>query len=98
MKCVHRMPFGAELREDGTAFRLWAPGAARVELMLEVPNSVAPIEMRAHEDGWYECVVDGVGADAAYAFRIDRAITVPDPASRANPEGVHAPSVVVHPA
>ena len=30
------MPFGAEVREDGaTRFRLWAPGARRVELWLE---------------------------------------------------------------
>ena len=32
---AHRMPFGAEVREDGTTrFRLWAPGARQVELWL----------------------------------------------------------------
>jgi maltooligosyltrehalose trehalohydrolase len=90
------MPFGAELRDNATAFRLWAPGAGRVELLLDVATT--PHEMRAHEDGWYACVVEGVGADAAYAFRIDGATTVPDPASRANPAGVHGRSAVVDPA
>jgi len=98
MKRVHRMPFGAELREDGTAFRLWAPGAARVELMRDSADGSAAIDMRAQQDGWYERVVEGIAADAAYAFRIDGATTVPDPASRANPDGVHERSVVVDPA
>ncbi len=98
MKRVHRMPFGAELREDATAFRLWAPGAARVELMLDSADGTEAIDMRAQQDGWYERVVNGAAADTPYAFRIDGATTVPDPASRANPEGVHGRSVVVDPA
>ncbi|HSD00699.1 MAG TPA: malto-oligosyltrehalose trehalohydrolase [Casimicrobiaceae bacterium] len=98
MKRVHRMPFGAELREDTTAFRLWAPGAARVELMLDSADGGEAIDMRVQQDGWYERVVDGIAAAAPYAFRIDGATTVPDPASRANPKGVHERSVVVDPA
>src|SRR5262249_2481113 len=32
---AHRMPFGAETRDDGsTGFRLWAPAAKQVELWL----------------------------------------------------------------
>ena len=35
MKRRHSMPFGAELREDGTTrFRIWAPGAKRVDVEL----------------------------------------------------------------
>ena len=26
---AHQMPFGAELRDDGVAFRLWAPSRER---------------------------------------------------------------------
>ena len=31
----HRLPFGAELEEGGTRFRLWAPTAREVELVVE---------------------------------------------------------------
>ena len=53
--------------------------------------------MPACADGWYERSVDGAGAGARYAYRIDDRITVPDPASRSNPDGVHGRSVVVDP-
>src|SRR5437762_3321651 len=48
--------------------------------------------------GWYQRAVAGVGAGARYTLCIDDRVTVPDPASRANPDGVHAPSSVVDPA
>ena len=36
MKCVHAMPFGAELRADGSVrFRLFAPAAKQVALVLD---------------------------------------------------------------
>ena len=36
MKRKHAMPFGAEIREDGTVrFRLWAPKASQVALVLQ---------------------------------------------------------------
>jgi malto-oligosyltrehalose trehalohydrolase len=54
--------------------------------------------MRALEGGWHELVVEGVGHGAAYCFRCaEGAPPVPDPASRANPWDVNAPSVVVDP-
>ena len=35
---AHRMPFGAEARNDGTTrFRLWAPAARSVELLAARP-------------------------------------------------------------
>lgn len=91
------MPFGAEFGDGATTFRLWAPAAARVDLVLDTGARRSEVALFAREGGWYERTVDGVGAGAPYAFRIDRSITVPDPASRANPDGVHGPSVVVDP-
>jgi maltooligosyltrehalose trehalohydrolase len=92
MKRIHRMPFGAELHADGTAFRLWAPGTARVELCVD---DSPPLAMNAHDDGWHEAFVASARAGARYAFRLPDGLRVPDPASRANPDGVHAPSCVV---
>ncbi len=88
MKRRHSMPFGAELRADGTTrFRLWAPGAREVALELSDPGStqgrprVEAIAMRAEGDGWFalECRAP---AGTRYAFRIDGGALVPDPASR----------------
>jgi maltooligosyltrehalose trehalohydrolase len=91
---AHDMPFGAALRADGsTRFRLWAPGARRVDVAVARRD----VPMRALDDGWFEAVAPDAPAGTRYAFRIDGGPTVPDPASRWNPEDVHAPSAVVDP-
>jgi maltooligosyltrehalose trehalohydrolase len=91
---VHDMPFGAALRADGsTRFRLWAPSAKQVELLLDgraLPLAIGP-------NGWCETVVEQVIAGTRYAYRIDGGLVVPDPASRSNPDDVHGASAVVDP-
>jgi malto-oligosyltrehalose trehalohydrolase len=89
------MPFGAEARAGGaTRFRLWAPGAMRVDLVLAAR---AELPMRALDGGWFELVAADAPAGSRYAFRIDGKHVVPDPASRCNPDDVHEPSAVVEP-
>jgi malto-oligosyltrehalose trehalohydrolase len=53
--------------------------------------------MTPTEGGWHAARVDGVAAGAEYLFRIDGRISVPDPASRWNPQDVHCASVLVDP-
>jgi len=91
------MPFGAEVRDGGTRFRLWAPGASRVEVELRGAAVPSRHALARGERGWFEATIGGVRAGARYLFRIDDRISVPDPASRFNPDGVHAPSMVVDP-
>jgi 1,4-alpha-glucan branching enzyme len=92
------MPFGAERDEDGqTRFRLWAPGAASVQLDLTHDHGQVLAPMTAGEGGWHSTVLANVGAGARYQYRIDDATSVPDPASRFNPQDVHAPSAVMDP-
>ncbi|MGH8299366.1 MAG: malto-oligosyltrehalose trehalohydrolase, partial [Steroidobacteraceae bacterium] len=95
----HEMPFGAQLLADGQVrFRLWAPAAHRVELVLESPagsQRVLPLETLAN--GWLERVTGEAHAGSRYGYRIDGETLVPDPASRRNPQGVHGPSEVVDP-
>jgi malto-oligosyltrehalose trehalohydrolase len=92
------MPFGAETLADGaTRFRLWAPGAGRVDLVLATETARAELPMRALDGGWFEAIAGGAPAGSRYAFRIDGGQAVPDPASRCNPEDVHAPSMVIDP-
>ncbi|HEY1438959.1 MAG TPA: malto-oligosyltrehalose trehalohydrolase [Casimicrobiaceae bacterium] len=97
MRCRHAMPFGTELSAAGARFRLWAPAARQVELDFAVRGSRAELEMSALADGWFEATVADAPAGTRYAFRIDGGLTVPDPASRFNPDDVHRPSMVVDP-
>jgi malto-oligosyltrehalose trehalohydrolase len=82
--------FGPLLDQDGVAFRLWAPAARRVELMLDGAHA-----MPAAEPGWYALHIPGARAGARYKFRIDGELEVPDPASMFQPEDVAGPSEVV---
>ncbi len=90
------MPFGAELREDGTTrFRLWAPGARQVELWLEEPARA--VGMPRDAGGWAEYVTREAPAGTRYRYRIDGELLVPDPAARFQPGDVHGASEVVDP-
>jgi 1,4-alpha-glucan branching enzyme/maltooligosyltrehalose trehalohydrolase len=88
------MPFGAELRDDGVAFRLWAPSRERASVIVDGKEHV--LEPRAA--GWFERTVRDARAGSRYAFAFPGSgVQVPDPAARFAPEGVHAPSEVVDP-
>ncbi len=91
---AHAMPFGAALAGDGVRFRLWAPGARRVDLLLLDAEALA---MEPRAGGWYEATSAQADACTRYAYRIDGRRVVPDPASRCNPDGVHGPSQVTDP-
>ncbi|HEX5460055.1 MAG TPA: malto-oligosyltrehalose trehalohydrolase [Steroidobacteraceae bacterium] len=95
----HEMPFGASVLPDGrVCFRLWAPAARRVELVLEQPSGPAQVlPLATGTGGWTELVTDQAHAGSRYRFSLDGETLVPDPASRRNPRGVHGPSEVVDP-
>jgi maltooligosyltrehalose trehalohydrolase len=98
MKRRHKMPFGAERREDGRVrFRLWAPAARQVELVLEGDKASKKIALEQREHGWFELVTDAAQPGSLYRFRIDGEKQVPDPASRFQPRDVHGPSEVIDP-
>src|SRR5262249_41635475 len=73
------------------SFRLWAPAARRVDLVLEKK----PLPMRRSDGGWYTLDVATTGAGARYKYRIDDEIDVPDPASAFQPEDVFGSSEVI---
>jgi maltooligosyltrehalose trehalohydrolase len=82
--------FGARLTADGASFRLWAPAAKRVDLLLDMPYPLT-----RGEDGWFAATISGTKAGARYKFRIDDEIDVPDPAAAFQPEDVFGPSEVI---
>ncbi|HEV2686268.1 MAG TPA: malto-oligosyltrehalose trehalohydrolase, partial [Actinomycetota bacterium] len=102
MKCVHAMPFGAELRADGSVrFRLFAPVAKQVDLVLEAARGSGAREtlpMSRLQDGFFERVTTNASAGSRYRYRIDDRLEVPDPASRSNPDDPAGPSEVIDPA
>jgi len=87
---MNERQFGARLTPDGASFRLWAPAAKRVDLLLE-----KSYPLRRGEDGWFSADISGVKSGALYKFRIDDEIDVPDPASAFQPDDVSGPSEVI---
>ena len=95
MKTCHRMPFGAEvLDEGGVRFRLWAPGVESVVLQLDGEGDQL---MSAIGDGWFELRHPAARVGSRYQFRLPDGLRVPDPASRFNPDDVDGRSEVIDP-
>jgi len=82
--------FGPRLTAHGVEFRLWAPNATRVDVLLDGAHP-----MQRGKDGWFTAEIDGARGGARYRFRIDDMIDVPDPASAFQPEDIAGPSEVI---
>ncbi len=87
---MNNFHFGPELTSAGVQFRLWAPAAKSVELVLD-----RPLRMEPQADGWHRFVVPETRGGTRYKFRIDGELDVPDPASAFQPEDVSGPSEVI---
>jgi malto-oligosyltrehalose trehalohydrolase len=96
MRRHHELPFGAEAGADGVRFRLWAPGAQSVRLVLEAGPKSVLLPMHSEPGGWWSLTTDQAAAGSRYRYRVD-GVEVPDPASRYQPDGVHEASEVIDP-
>jgi maltooligosyltrehalose trehalohydrolase len=85
--------FGPDFQEASTTFRLWAPSARDVRLLL--PDA-EPVAMARDDDGFYAAGVE-VEPGQRYRFEVD-GLAVPDPASRAQDGDVDGWSVLTPPA
>ncbi|MBS7543907.1 malto-oligosyltrehalose trehalohydrolase [Ancylobacter oerskovii] len=70
--------FGPRLDGRDAAFRLYAPDARRVELLVE---GMIPLPMTRDAEGFFAVEVAGLAPGRRYRFRAD-GLAVPDPASR----------------
>jgi maltooligosyltrehalose trehalohydrolase len=100
---------GATRTTDGRwQFVVWTPKRKSVDLLLFSslatscsgaqhldPESAKSIAMERDAAGYFRAVVDGVEPGARYLYRLDGGDARPDPASRFQPDGVHAASQVV---
>lgn len=89
-------PCGAIGASPRTHFRVWAPGCAQVQLELDTGSGMTLVPMAPAGPNWFEVFAD-CGAGARYRYRLDDAVSIPDPASRSQPEGLNGPSEVVDP-
>lgn len=88
-----RYPIGAEIiAANETHFRVWAPKAKKVDVMLGDKSCPLANESDGYFSGTAPC-----DAGARYKFRLDDGESLPDPASRFQPDGPHGASCVVDP-
>ncbi len=72
-------------------FRVWAPGAHAVDLLLGGER----LRMAPERDGWRQVEAQADTGDT-YAFSVDGSEPLPDPRSPWQPEGVFGPSALVN--
>lgn len=90
---------GAELLEPNkTRFRIWAPYATQVQVVLD-SDGTYDLD-KEDKSGWYSRELD-CGAGVGYQYHVTNqqglSAKVPDPVSRAQLNSVHSHSVVVDP-
>ncbi|MEJ2623599.1 MAG: malto-oligosyltrehalose trehalohydrolase [Pseudolabrys sp.] len=85
--------FGPLISDAGVTFRLWAPAARDVELLIGGP---APLNQAMTRSGdWFEAHVADAHAGTRYRFRIDGELDIPDPISHFQPDDIAGPSEVI---
>jgi maltooligosyltrehalose trehalohydrolase len=97
---TRRFPVGAEILQSGLVhFRVWAPSRRSVRV-IRADRPDIELELSRDADGYFAGGEPGFAdVGSRYAFRLDGAErSLPDPASRFQPEGPHGPSEVVDPA
>ncbi len=93
-----RARLGARPDAEGTHFRVWAPQAGMVDVLIERAGAPTREPLQAQPDGLFEGTCAGVEPGDRYRFLLDGRGPFPDPASRFQPDGVHGASMVVDPA
>jgi maltooligosyltrehalose trehalohydrolase len=83
--------------DGATQFRVWAPRACAVDVVLFDGDARVEQAMIRTDRGYFEHTEPAVADGQRYAFRLDKGPDRPDPASLSQPDGVHAPSAVVRP-
>lgn len=86
---------GAHYMGNGqTGFTVWAPFREKVEVVFKSGKYPA-LALQKDDAGYWTGRAEDTSPETLYQFRLDDEISRPDPASRAQPEGVHDYSQVV---
>ncbi|MEI7687211.1 MAG: malto-oligosyltrehalose trehalohydrolase [Planctomycetota bacterium] len=93
-----RPRLGAWRAGDDTWFRVWAPRAERVDVVVTTPDGPSRCEPLARSlDGYFTACLREVNVGDRYRYRLDGGSAFPDPASRFQPDGPHGASQVIDP-
>ena len=92
---VFEPSLGAQVTDQGVAFRCWAPKPRLVEVILEPQGTVCALTRES--DGHWAGIVPGASAGMTYRYRLNGMDLCPDPCSRFQPQGPHGPSLIVDP-
>ena len=87
---------GALVHGTRTSFRVWAPAASSVDVLIDGRDGAHPLTREA--DGMFSGSLEDAAPGCRYRYRLNGGDAYPDPASRFQPDGVHGPSMIVSPA
>jgi len=86
-------PVGAEIIKNGAHFRVWAPTANTLTLVVQLKSGQLKQVMTAEPGGYFSHLLPGLIHGSLYQFQLDDDSNLyPDPASRFQPLGPHGPS------
>jgi maltooligosyltrehalose trehalohydrolase len=86
------------LADGAVHWRVWAPRAEHVELVLMTGDERCGYAMIREERGYFSHTAAHIADGQRYAYRLNGGPERPDPASRWQPDGVHRASAVLRPA
>ena len=88
-----RLPVGADVRNDGVDFRVWAPNRRKVELVVpEKAETLRAIHLVPEGNGYFSGLLEKAREGTLYWYRLtNECDLLPDPASRFQPEGPMGP-------
>ncbi|MVM33100.1 malto-oligosyltrehalose trehalohydrolase [Spirosoma sp. HMF4905] len=89
---INRRSLGVTFNSDSTCVRVWAPQAQSVDLRLYNQDVTVPLQ---NDGNYWQTTVNQMQPGDTYKFVLNGTIERPDPASVAQPEGVHGPSQAV---
>jgi maltooligosyltrehalose trehalohydrolase len=95
-RAVSQLQYGANVRGEGTQFRVWAPSTSSLSIRLLRNGQQQDLPMQRHGSGVYTLDADARTGDRYFCL-INGEQAVPDPVSRFLPEGVHGPTEIVDP-
>ncbi len=89
-----QMTLGACVEPNSVRFRVWAPKATGVDVVL-LDERIHPLSKEGA--GYFSGRVTDARAGMTYRYQVDGGPGIPDPCSRFQPEGPHGPSLIVDP-
>ncbi len=82
------------LGDGNCRFRIWAPNAETLELMVVSKNNRREA-LQKNKDGYWYLETSGIFPGDRYFYVINNELERPDPVSHLQPDGVHGPSEIV---